>query len=115
MEECNEHLTEIIGNKALEIERITGERKELNGTVQYLNSQVELLSPVIDQVLVNKKEVFDNNSKMFYQLTEEIDDSEKKSRSLSLDSAFHSDHCNSLLDLISSPSKVCSQSQRGNV
>ncbi|MFV1010836.1 hypothetical protein JR053_00780 [Wolbachia endosymbiont of Nasonia vitripennis] len=115
LEECNEHLTEIIGNKALEIERITGERKELNGTVQYLNSQVELLSPVIDQVLVNKKEVFDNNSKMFYQLTEKIDDSEKKSRSLSLDSAFHSDHCNSLLDLISSPSKVCSQSQRGNV
>ncbi|WP_395460929.1 hypothetical protein [Wolbachia endosymbiont (group B) of Ablattaria laevigata] len=115
LEECNEHLTEIIGNKALEIERITGERKELKGTVQYLNSQVELLSPVIDQVLVNKKEVFDNNSKMFYQLTEKIDDSEKKSRSLSLDSAFHSDHCNSLLDLISSPSKVCSQSQRGNV
>lgn len=115
LEECNEHLTEIIGNKALEIERITRERKELNGTVQYLNSQVELLSPVIDQVLVNKKEVFDNNSKMFYQLTEKIDDSEKKSRSLSLDSAFHSDHCNSLLNLISSPSKVCSQSQRGNV
>ncbi|WP_353281668.1 hypothetical protein [Wolbachia endosymbiont (group B) of Horisme vitalbata] len=115
LEECNEHLTEIIGNKALEIERITGERKELKGTVQYLNSQVELLSPVIDQVLVNKKEVFDNNSKMFYQLTEKIDDSEKKSRSLSLDSAFHSDHCNSLLDLISSPSKVCSQSQRENV
>lgn len=57
MEECNEHLTEIIGNKALEIERITRERKELNGTVQYLNSQVELLSPVTDQVLVNKKEV----------------------------------------------------------
>ncbi|WP_374699760.1 hypothetical protein [Wolbachia endosymbiont (group A) of Limnophora tigrina] len=98
-----------------EIERLIREKKELNGTVQYLNSQVELLSPVIDQVLVNKKEVFDNNSKMFYQLTEKIDDSEKKSRSLSLDSAFHSDHCNSLLDLISSPSKVCSQSQRGNV
>lgn len=77
LEECNEHLTEIIGNKALEIERITRERKELKGTVQYLNSQVELLSPVIDQVLVNKKEVFDNNSKMFYQLTEKIDDSEK--------------------------------------
>ncbi|TNK94179.1 hypothetical protein OUY_02320 [Wolbachia endosymbiont of Leptopilina clavipes] len=115
LEECNEHLTEIIGNKALEIERITGERKELKGTVQYLNSQVELLSPVVDQVLVNKKEVFDNNSKMFYQLTEKIDDSEKKSRSLSLDSAFHSDHCNSLLDLTSSPLKVCSQSQRGNV
>ncbi|WGJ61927.1 hypothetical protein M3L71_06565 [Wolbachia endosymbiont of Frankliniella intonsa] len=97
-----------------EIERLIREKKELKGTVQYLNSQVELLSPVIDQVLVNKKEVFDNNSKMFYQLTEEIDDSEKKPRSLSLDSAFHSDHCNSLLDLISSPSKVCSQSQRGN-
>lgn len=98
-----------------EIERLIREKKELNDKVQYLNSQVELLSPVIDQVLVNKKEVFDNNSKMFYQLTEEIDDSEKKPRSLSLDSAFHSDHCNSLLDLISSPSKVCSQSQRGNV
>ncbi|WP_264686663.1 MULTISPECIES: coiled-coil domain-containing protein [unclassified Wolbachia] len=98
-----------------EIERLIREKKELNDKVQYLNSQVELLSPVIDQVLVNKKEVFDNNSKMFYQLTEKIDDSEKKSRSLSLDSAFHSDHCNSLLDLISSPSKVCSQSQRENV
>ncbi|WP_341813604.1 hypothetical protein [Wolbachia endosymbiont (group B) of Germaria angustata] len=98
-----------------EIERLIREKKELNDKVQYLNSQVELLSPVINQVLVNKKEVFDNNSKMFYQLTEKIDDSEKKSRSLSLDSSFHSDHCNSLLDLISSPSKVCSQSQRGGV
>lgn len=98
-----------------EIERLIREKKELNDKVQYLNSQVELLSPVIDQVLVNKKEVFDNNSKMLYQLTEKIDDSEKKSRSLSLDSAFHSDHCNSLLDFISSPSKVCSQSQRENV
>ncbi|QUI60265.1 hypothetical protein JKF54_05075 [Wolbachia endosymbiont of Spodoptera picta] len=98
-----------------EIERLIREKKELNDKVQYLNNEVELLSPVIDKVLVNKKEVFDNNSKMFYQLTEEIDDSEKKPRSLSLDSAFHSDHCNSLLDLISSPSKVCSQSQRGGV
>lgn len=101
-----------------EIERLIREKKELNDKVQYLNNEVELLSPVIDKVLVNKKEVFDNNSKMFYQLTEEFDDSEKKPRSLNLDSAFHSDdddHCNSLLDLISSPSKVCSQSQRGNV
>ncbi|UIP92643.1 hypothetical protein JSQ73_005750 [Wolbachia endosymbiont of Anopheles demeilloni] len=98
-----------------EIERLIREKKELNDKVQYFNNEVELLSPVIDKVLVNKKEVFDNNSKMFYQLTEEIDDSEKKPRSLSLDSAFHSDHCNSLLDLISSPSKVCSQSQRGGV
>lgn len=116
LEACNEHLKEIIVNKALEIERINGEKKELKGTVQYLNSQVELFSPVIDQVLVNKKEVFDNNSKMFYHLTDKTDDSEKKkSRSLSLDSAFHSDHCNSLLDFISSTSKVCSQSQRGGV
>ncbi|MFV0948955.1 hypothetical protein JR312_02620, partial [Wolbachia endosymbiont of Nasonia giraulti] len=98
-----------------EIERLIREKKGLNDKVQYLNNEVELLSPVIDKVLVNKKEVFDNNSKMFYQLTEEIDDSEKKPRSLSLDSAFHSDHCNSLLDLISSPSKVGSQSQQGSV
>ncbi|MFT4327250.1 MAG: hypothetical protein AB3P07_01225 [Wolbachia pipientis] len=95
-----EILKEKIKDQAMEIERITEEREKLNGREQYLNSQ---------------KEVFDNNSKTSNQLTEKIDDSEKKSRSLSLDSAFYSDHCNSLLDLISSPSKVCSQSQRGGV
>ncbi|UIP92042.1 hypothetical protein IYZ83_002310 [Wolbachia pipientis] len=112
-----EELMQIVADKVQEIERINKERTELSGKVQYLNNAVELSSPVIDQVFINKKEVFDNNSKMFYQLTEKIDDSEKKPRSLSFDSAFHSDdddHCNSLLDLISSPSKVCSQSQRGN-
>ncbi|MGL9725662.1 MAG: hypothetical protein ACR5KV_03010, partial [Wolbachia sp.] len=116
LEERNEHLKEMIENKALEIERIIGEKEELNDKVQYLNSQVEVLSPVSDQIFVNKKDACDNNSKMFYQLIGGIDGSEKKSNS---DSAFYSDgdddHCNSLLNYVSSPSQVCSQSQHGNV
>ncbi|MFL3876224.1 coiled-coil domain-containing protein [Wolbachia endosymbiont of Trichogramma kaykai] len=110
-----EGLMQIVEDKVRRIERITGKRKRLNDKAQYFNSEVEMLSPVIDKVFVNKKEIPDNDLKMFYQLTEEIDDSEKKPRSLSLDSAFHSDHCSSLLDLISSISKMCSQSQRGGV
>lgn len=77
-----------------------------------------MLSTEIDQLFVNKNGVCGNNSRIFYQLTWEIDNSEKKSRSLSSDSAFCSDgdddHCDSLLDCIRSSSKVCSQSQRGN-
>ncbi|MFP3023463.1 MAG: hypothetical protein ACEY3K_11425 [Wolbachia sp.] len=113
LKKCNKHLTEMIGNKALEIERITGEGKELNDKVQYLNSQVELLSPDSDQPFINEHKVSCSRSKMFYHLTGKIDDSEKNS---SFDSAFYSDadHCNSFLNSVNSTSKVCSQSQRGN-
>ncbi|MCA7010422.1 coiled-coil domain-containing protein [Wolbachia endosymbiont of Tribolium confusum] len=99
-----------------EIERLIIEKKELNDKVQHLNNQVELLSPVIDKALANKKEVCNNNSKMFYQLTGEIDDPEKNS---SFDSAFYfysdDDHCNSFLNSVNSTSEVCSKSQREGV
>ncbi|AZU37702.1 hypothetical protein BBB02_04225 [Wolbachia endosymbiont of Bemisia tabaci] len=108
-----EILKEKIKDQAMEIERITGEREKLNGKEQHLNNQVEMLSTEISQ-----QESLNNRAKISDQLVGEVDNAERKSRFSSFDSAFHSDnddHCNSLLDLISSPSKVCSQSQQGSV
>ncbi len=98
--------------KDMEIERITGEREKLNGKEQHLNNQVEMLSTEISQ-----QEPLNNRAKISDQLVGEVDNAERKSRSSSSDSAFYSDDdcCNSLLDFISSPSKVCSQSQHGSV
>ncbi|OCA06313.1 coiled-coil domain-containing protein [Wolbachia endosymbiont of Trichogramma pretiosum] len=49
-----EGLMQIVEDKVQRIERITGKRKGLNDEVQYLSSEVEVLSIVSDKVLVNK-------------------------------------------------------------
>ncbi|KLT22864.1 hypothetical protein wVul_0067 [Wolbachia endosymbiont of Armadillidium vulgare str. wVulC] len=105
-----EELMQIVADKVQEIERINKEKKELNDKVQYLNSQVEMLSLANDQLFINKQEALCSHSKTFYHLTEKIDDSEKKSRSSSFNSVFNSDdddHCSSPLGPISSTSNVC--------
>ncbi|WP_419215100.1 hypothetical protein [Wolbachia endosymbiont of Rhagoletis cingulata] len=107
-----EILKEKIKDQAMEIERITGEREKLNGKEKHLNNQVEMPSTEISQ-----QEPLNNRAKISDQLVGEVDNAKRKSGSSGSDSAFYSDDdCfNSLLDLISSPSEVRSQSQRGGV